>query len=82
MTEFGQRVEENSAFGTDHNRRSVMFVIGGGLKGRRVLGKWPSLSREVLEGPSDLPMTTPIHFAAFSKDHAGNTATSADRTIV
>jgi uncharacterized protein (DUF1501 family) len=58
MTEFGRRVEENSAFGTDHGRGSVMFVIGGGIKGGRVLGKWPGLSREVLEGPGDLPVVT------------------------
>lgn len=58
MTEFGRRVEENSAFGTDHGRGSVMFVMGGGIKGGRVLGKWPGLSREVLEGPGDLPVLT------------------------
>ena len=58
MTEFGRRVEENSAFGTDHGRGSVMFVMGSGIKGGRVLGKWPGLSREVLEGPGDLPVTT------------------------
>jgi uncharacterized protein (DUF1501 family) len=58
MTEFGRRVEENSAFGTDHGRGSVMFVMGGGIKGGRVLGTWPGLSREVLEGPGDLPVTT------------------------
>jgi len=58
MTEFGRRVEENSAFGTDHGRGSIMFAMGGGIKGGRVLGKWPGLSREVLEGPGDLPVTT------------------------
>lgn len=58
MTEFGRRVEENSAFGTDHGRGSVMFVMGGGIKGGRVLGQWPGLSRAVLEGPGDLPVTT------------------------
>lgn len=56
MTEFGRRLEENSAFGTDHGRGSVMFVLGGGVKGGRVLGKWPGLSKEVLEGPGDLPV--------------------------
>jgi uncharacterized protein (DUF1501 family) len=58
MTEFGRRVEENSAFGTDHGRGSVMFVLGGGVQGGRVLGKWPGLTRDVLEGPGDLPVTT------------------------
>jgi uncharacterized protein (DUF1501 family) len=56
MTEFGRRVEENSAFGTDHGRGSVMFVMGGGINGGRVLGKWPGLTRDLLEGPGDLPV--------------------------
>lgn len=58
MTEFGRRVEENSAFGTDHGRGSVMFVLGGGVRGGKVYGRWPGLTREVLEGPGDLPVTT------------------------
>ena len=58
MTEFGRRVYENASFGTDHGRGSVMFLMGGGIRGGRVLGKWPTLDAEVLEGPGDLPVTT------------------------
>lgn len=58
MTEFGRRVEENSAFGTDHGRGSVMFVMGGGVRGGKVYGRWPGLTKDVLEGPGDLPVTT------------------------
>ncbi|MEO6789010.1 MAG: DUF1501 domain-containing protein [Chthoniobacteraceae bacterium] len=56
MTEFGRRVAENSAFGTDHGRGSAMFVLGGGVKGGRVIGPWPGLKSEMLEGPGDLPV--------------------------
>jgi uncharacterized protein (DUF1501 family) len=56
MTEFGRRVAENSAFGTDHGRGGAMFVMGGGVKGRRVLGGWPGLKPDMLEGPGDLPV--------------------------
>lgn len=56
MTEFGRRVMENSAFGTDHGRGSVMFVLGGGVKGGRVFGPWTELKSELLEGPGDLPV--------------------------
>ena len=56
MTEFGRRVAENSAFGTDHGRGGAMFVLGGGVKGGRVLGGWPGLKPEMLEGPGDLPV--------------------------
>lgn len=58
MTEFGRRVSENSAFGTDHGRGSAMFVMGGGVKGGKVYGSWPTLKDDVLEGPGDLPVTT------------------------
>ncbi len=58
MTEFGRRVAENSAFGTDHGRGSIMFVMGGGIKGGRVFGQWPGLTPDVLEGPGDLPVET------------------------
>lgn len=56
MTEFGRRLAENSAFGTDHGRGSVMFVLGGGIRGGRMLGKWPGLTKDVLEGPGDVPV--------------------------
>ncbi len=56
MTEFGRRVAENSAFGTDHGRGGAMFVMGGGIQGGRVLGGWPGLKQEMLEGPGDLPV--------------------------
>ncbi len=56
MTEFGRRVAENSAFGTDHGRGGAMFVLGGGVHGGRVLGGWPGLKQELLDGPGDLPV--------------------------
>lgn len=54
MTEFGRRVAENTAFGTDHGRGGAMFVLGGGISGGRVIGDWPGLGS--LEGPGDLPV--------------------------
>ena len=58
MTEFGRRVYENASFGTDHGRGSVMFVMGGGVNGGRVIAKWPTLDDKALDGPGDLPVTT------------------------
>ncbi len=56
MTEFGRRVAENSSFGTDHGRGGVMFLLGGGVKGKRVMGEWPGLKSSILEGPGDVPV--------------------------
>jgi uncharacterized protein (DUF1501 family) len=58
MTEFGRRVSENSAFGTDHGRASAMFVMGKDVNAGKVQGAWPGLTTDVLEGPGDLPVTT------------------------
>lgn len=56
MSEFGRRVAENSAAGTDHGRGGVMMVLGGGVAGGRMHGEWPGLASSRLTGPGDLPV--------------------------
>lgn len=58
MTEFGRRVQENSNKGTDHGHGSVMFMMGGGIKGGKVYSEWPGLGKDNLYGPGDLAITT------------------------
>ncbi len=58
MTEFGRRVEENKTLGTDHGYGGAMFVLGGGINGGQVYGKWPGLEDHQLEDPGDLKVTT------------------------
>ncbi len=58
MTEFGRRAYENVSLGTDHGRGSVMFVLGGGVRGGRVLGDFPGLDEQALTPPGDLAVTT------------------------
>ena len=56
MTEFGRRLGENTSLGTDHGRGSVMFAMGGGVRGGKMLGTWNGLTRELLDDPGDLPV--------------------------
>ena len=58
MTEFGRRARENSGLGTDHGRASAMFLLGGGVHGGKVYGKWPGLKSENMEDGMDLKVAT------------------------
>jgi uncharacterized protein (DUF1501 family) len=58
MSEFGRTAEQNGTGGTDHGHANVMFVLGGGVKGGKVYGKWPGLAREQLNENRDLAVTT------------------------
>lgn len=57
MTELGRRAYENAALGTDHGRASVMLLLGGGVRGGRVVTRWPGLDPASLEPPGDLRVT-------------------------
>lgn len=58
MSEFGRRVPENASLGTDHGHGSALLLLGGGLRGGQVHGRWPGLQPEQLFGPGDLAVTT------------------------
>jgi len=58
VSEFGRNVRENGSQGTDHGRGTVMFAMGKGIAGGRVITKnWPGLAREQLESGQDLKVT-------------------------
>jgi uncharacterized protein (DUF1501 family) len=58
MSEFGRRAQENGGLGTDHGHGGAMLLLGGGVAGGRVHGRWPGLAPEQLVGPGDLAATT------------------------
>ncbi len=58
MSEFGRTAFENGNRGTDHGHANCMFLLGGGVKGGKVYGKWPGLEREQLYEGRDLALTT------------------------
>ena len=58
MSEFGRTVKENGNRGTDHGHANVMLVLGGGVKGGKVYGKWPGLGAGQLYENRDLAITT------------------------
>ena len=44
-TEFGRTARINGTGGTDHGTGGAAFILGGGVKGGKMLGDWPGLSR-------------------------------------
>ncbi len=72
-SEFGRTAAENGSGGTDHGHANCMLVLGGGVRGGRVLGDWPGLAREQLYEGRDLAMTTDFRdvFAEVATRHLG-----------
>ena len=75
MSEFGRTARENGNRGTDHGHANSMFVMGGGVKGGKVYGKWPGLEKEQLYEGRDLALTTDFRdvLGELVARHLGNT---------
>ena len=58
MSEFGRTVGENGNRGTDHGHGNAMMILGGGVSGGKVYGRWPGLAREQRHEGRDLAITT------------------------
>jgi uncharacterized protein (DUF1501 family) len=54
MTEFGRRVAQNANAGADHGHGGLMWLLGGGLAGSGVYGKWSPLTALTLDN-GDVP---------------------------
>ena len=73
MSEFGRAVAENGNRGTDHGHGNAMLVMGGGVKGGHVYGKWPGLGHGQRYEGRDLAVTTDFRdvFAEIVTTHLG-----------
>ncbi len=59
-TEFGRTARYNGTGGTDHGTASAALVMGGAVRGKRVLADWPGLGDAQLFQGRDLMPTTPL----------------------
>lgn len=66
MSEFGRTAAQNVNNGTDHGHGNVMFVLGGGISGGKVYGRWGGLDAAALYEGRDLPATTDFRSVASS----------------
>ncbi len=60
ITEFGRTAHMNGNGGTDHGTATVAFLVGGALKGGRVIADWPGLAGSDLYQGRDLKPTTDL----------------------
>ncbi len=79
MSEFGRTVRENGNRGTDHGHATAMMVLGGGVNGGRVAGRWPTLDPAARYEGRDLAVTTDFRdlFGEVLAGHLGATDLAA-----
>ncbi len=73
MTEFGRTAHVNGTDGTDHGTATTAFLVGGAVKGGRVLADWPGLAAAKLYEQRDLAPTTDLRavLKGVLRDHLG-----------
>jgi uncharacterized protein (DUF1501 family) len=70
-TEFGRTARINGTAGTDHGTATVALLVGGALRGGRVIADWPGLKAADLYQGRDLKPTTDLRavLKGVLKDH-------------
>jgi uncharacterized protein (DUF1501 family) len=71
VTEFGRTARLNGNEGTDHGTATTALLLGGALKGGRVIADWPGLKPANLYEGRDLKPTTDLRavLKGVLKDH-------------
>lgn len=73
VTEFGRTARPNGTAGTDHGTATAALVIGGSVKGGRVIADWPGLADAALYEARDLKPTADLRavLKGLLRDHLG-----------
>lgn len=73
VTEFGRTVRINGTAGTDHGTATIALLVGGAVRGGRVLADWPGLGPKALFEGRDLAPTTDLRgvLKGVLADHVG-----------
>ena len=64
VTEFGRTAAVNGTQGTDHGTATMAYLVGGAVRGGRVIADWPGLKQGQLYQNRDLAPTTDIRSIA------------------
>jgi uncharacterized protein (DUF1501 family) len=82
-TEFGRTVAVNGTRGTDHGTGAAAFLLGGGVKGGRVVADWPGLAPTDMYQGRDLRPTLDLRSVTKTvlRDHLGIAAKFIDSEV-
>src|SRR5437899_2873025 len=71
ITEFGRTARINGTDGTDHGTATATLLVGGALKGGRIIADWPGVKEADLYQNRDLKPTTDLRavLKGLLKDH-------------
>ena len=73
VTEFGRTARVNGTEGTDHGMATIAIMVGGAVKGGRVIADWPGLRDAALYEGRDLTPTRDLRavLKGVLRDHLG-----------
>jgi uncharacterized protein (DUF1501 family) len=82
-TEFGRTAAINGTRGTDHGTAAAAFLVGGAVRGGRVIADWPGLSSRALYQGRDLMPTQDMRsvLKGVMEEHLSIPARALDTTV-
>jgi uncharacterized protein (DUF1501 family) len=82
-TEFGRTVAENGTRGTDHGTATAAFLVGGAVRGGRMVADWPGLTARALYQGRDLQPTLDLRsvMKGVLAEHLGVPEHALERTV-
>lgn len=82
-TEFGRTARVNGTAGTDHGTASTAILLGGAVRGRGIIGDWPTLAQNRLFENRDTAPTVDMRalFKGVLRDHLGIERSKLDSLV-
>lgn len=83
ISEFGRTVRTNGTGGTDHGTGGLAMLVGGAVRGGRVVADWPGLAPGALHEGRDLRPTTDLRavIKGVLADHLGVERAALDSRV-